>query len=110
MLYSQPGLASAEAVLLAITLSALALTARLAPLRAQDRLIRLEEQLRYQRILSPELAAKAATIPVPQIVALRFASDAELPVLIEQVIAGKLEKPKDIKAAVRIWRADLVRV
>ncbi|MEP7341233.1 MAG: DUF6526 family protein, partial [Acidobacteriota bacterium] len=81
MLYKAPGFESAEALLLAIGLLLMAFLTRINPLRAQDRVIRLEEQLRYQRLLPAALAAKAGALPVGFIVALRFASDEELPVV-----------------------------
>jgi hypothetical protein len=101
---------SAEAVqqtLLAIGLVVLGLLARVNALRAQDRVIRLEEQLRFERL---GLGAKATKLSVPQLVALRFASDDELGALADQVINGKLTTSKEIKAAVKNWRSDHVRV
>lgn len=84
---------------------------RLSPLRAQDRLIRLEEQLRYARLLPAELAAKAeATFSPRHYIALRFASDAELAGLVEKVIANPAMKGKEIKQQIRNWRADYFRL
>jgi hypothetical protein len=83
---------------------------RINPLKAQDRLIRLEEQLRYQRVLSADLAAQASTLPVGKIVALRFAPDEELPGLVTQVLDGKLNTSKEIKQAIKNWRGDYFRV
>jgi hypothetical protein len=85
--------------------------ARLSPLRAQDRLIRLEEQLRYQRVLPAALAEQAMHTLAPRhYTALRFASDAELAGLVEQVIANPQMKGKEIKQQIRNWRADYFRV
>lgn len=85
--------------------------ARLSPLRAQDRIIRLEEQLRYQRVLPAALAEKAvATFSPRHYIALRFASDAELPALVETVIANPAVKGKELKQQVRNWRADYFRL
>jgi hypothetical protein len=85
--------------------------ARLSPLRAQDRLIRLEEQLRYQRVLPAALAEQAMHTLAPRhYIALRFASDAELAGLVEQVIANPQMKGKEIKQQIRNWRADYFRV
>lgn len=84
---------------------------RLSPLRVQDRLIRLEEQIRFQRLLSPELTARAIdTLRPRHYIALRFASDAELPELVEQVIANPALTPKQIKQQIRNWRGDRFRV
>lgn len=85
--------------------------ARVSPLRAQDRLIRLEEQLRYQRVLPAALAEQAMHTLAPRhYTALRFASDAELAGLVEQVIANPQMKGKEIKQQIRNWRADYFRV
>ena len=79
-------------------------------LKVQDRLIRLEEQLRFQRVLPAELASRAATIPVPFLVALRFAPDEELAELVTQTLEQKFSKPIEVKKAIRNWRADYWRV
>lgn len=96
--------------LLGITLILLALASRLQSLKAQDRVIRLEERLRYRELLPGDLAAKASALPVSQIIALRFASDAELHGLVERTIGGEFAKPKDIKLAIKEWRGDHLRV
>ena len=79
------------------------------PIRVQDRVIRLEERMRLAR-LAPNLTAQAESVTPGQWAALRFASDAELPALAADVLAGKLVKPDDIKRAVKTWRADDLRV
>lgn len=84
---------------------------RLSPLRAQDRLIRLEEQLRYQRVLPAALVEQAMNTFSPRhYIALRFASDAELAGLVEKVIANPAMKGKEIKQQIKHWRADHFRV
>lgn len=84
---------------------------RLSPLRAQDRLIRLEEQLRYQRVLPATLVEQAmSTLSPRHYIALRFASDAELAGLVEKVIANPAMKGKEIKQQIRNWRGDYFRV
>ncbi len=93
-----------------VVLILLALVARLMAMTVQDRVIRLEERLRYRELLSPELAAKASDLSVGQIIALRFASDAELPGLVERTLNGEFAKPKDIKLAIKHWRGDYLRV
>jgi Family of unknown function (DUF6526) len=97
-------------VLLSFALILLALASRMQALKAQDRVIRLEERLRYREVLSPELAARASDLPVSKIIALRFASDGELSDLVTQVLDGKLNTTKEIKMAVKSWRADNHRV
>jgi len=86
------------------------LAARLQALTAQDRVIRLEEFLRYERLLGPDVVERAKTLPVKTIVALRFTSDDELPVLVGKVLDGTLTTTKEIKQAIGKWKADLYRV
>jgi len=93
-----------------LVLILLGISARLQALKAQDRVIRLEERLRYKELLSPELAQRASNMPEAQIISLRFASDGELAELVEQVLDGKLKSQKEIKLAVKNWRADHFRV
>jgi hypothetical protein len=109
-LYLSPDFAHAEALLLAVGLIVLFFLVRINPLKAQDRLIRMEEQQRYQKLLPAALAAKASALPERFIVALRFASDEELPALVQQVIDRKFAKPKEVKQAIKNWRGDYFRV
>ena len=95
---------------LALALAVLTVLARTNALRVQDRVIRLEERLRYQQVLSPALAQRAGALSPRQIVALRFASDEELAELAQQVLDGKLTEGKAIKRAVKRWRPDTLRV
>lgn len=97
-------------VLVAVGLVVLTLLSRTQALRAQDRLIRLEERLRFQSVLSPELAARAMTLTPDQLIGLRFASDGELSDLVERTLNGEFAKQKDIKLAIKDWRADHFRV
>ena len=75
----------------------------------QDRVIRLEEALRYQKILPADLQARTSQLTLRQIVGLRFASDAELPALTRRALDEKLGE-NQIKKEVKSWRADLLRV
>ena len=109
-LYRFRDLDHAAWLVLAVGLIVLGGLARLNALRVQDRLIRLEERLRYQQVLPPPLAQSAGALRLGQILALRFASDEELPELVQQVLDGKLTKANEIKRAVRHWRADTLRV
>ena len=96
-------------VVMAIALFLIAGLARDNPLRLQDRLIRLEENLRYQCLLTPALQAATQSLTLKQIHALRFASDAELPTLVQRTLSENLP-PKVIKQSITHWRADNLRV
>ena len=82
---------------------------RLNPLRAQDRLIRLEERMRMESVLPAALRSRIGELSERQLVALRFASDAELPGLVEKALSTRM-KERDIKKAIVNWRADNFRV
>jgi len=79
------------------------------PLKVQDRLIRLEVRLRLERILPADLKARIPELTVSQLIALRFASDAEMPSLVREVLDQKITRQKDIKQKVRDWQADHLR-
>ena len=95
---------------LAVALLILAFLARLFALGVQDRVIRLEERLRYQQLLPRDLKARINEFTTKQLVALRFASDAELPALARKVLAEKMEERKAIKQMIQNWRADYQRI
>jgi len=78
-------------------------------LTVQDRLIRLEMRLRLRQLLPPDLQPRINDLTHRQLVAMRFASDAELAELVREVLAGKLTTPKDIKLRVKNWQADWLR-
>ena len=78
-------------------------------LGVQDRLIRLEERLRMERLLPAELAPRIDELTTKQVVALRFASDGELAELTRRALDERLE-PKAIKAAIKAWRPDYRRI
>jgi Family of unknown function (DUF6526) len=96
-------------VLFAAALVVLVFLARLFALAVQDRVIRLEEQLRYERMLPAELQARAGELTMEQIIALRFASDAELTALTRKVLEEKLTERKAIKQLVKNWKPDYLR-
>jgi Family of unknown function (DUF6526) len=85
------------------------LTSRFMASRVQDRVIRLEETLRMQRVLPAGMQGDIPKLTREQFVALRFASDEELPDLVRRTVAGDFPKQKDIKLAVKNWRADWLR-
>jgi hypothetical protein len=96
-------------LLMGVLFSVAAPLIRVNPLRAQDRLIRLEERLRLEALLSAQLSARIGELTESQLIALRFASDNELPGLVEKVLSAKMPA-KDIKRAIVTWRADTFRV
>lgn len=83
--------------------------ARIMALRVQDRVIRLEERLRYQRLLPADLQNRIDDFTLSQLVSLRFASDAELPALARKVLDEKLNDRKAIKQLIKVWRPDYLR-
>jgi hypothetical protein len=100
----------AFSILVSIALLLLAFLARLFALGVQDRVIRLEERMRYERLLPHDLSPRIGEFTINQLVSLRFASDAELPALARKVLDGKMNERKVIKQMVQNWRADYQRV
>ena len=96
-------------VLMSVVLLLMLGTTRRYAAHNQDRLIRLEERLRYALLLPAAELPLVENLSVPQIVALRFASDAELPALALRAAGEKLT-PKPIKQSIQTWRADNFRV
>jgi hypothetical protein len=76
--------------------------------KLQDRIIRLEMRVRGASVLTADQQRLLAQLHVKQVVALRFASDAELPALLERAAREKLS-PADIKRAITSWTPDLDR-
>jgi hypothetical protein len=101
--------ATVGTLLVALAIFGLAFTARIMALTVQDRVIRLEMHLRMQELLPPGLRARIPEFTVDQLVALRFAGDAELPGLAQKVLDEKLTDRKAIKKLVRDWQPDLIR-
>ena len=101
--------AAVMGVILSAALMVFAISIRSQILRVQDRVIRLEMRLRLRENLPADLAARAAHLPVRQLIALRFASDEELPSLVSEVVDGKVVSPNDIKLKIRQWQADHLR-
>jgi hypothetical protein len=98
-----------EQVLLALGLTMGFLISRLMVLKVQDRVIRLEEHLRYERVLPADLKPRIGEFTIDQLVSLRFASDAELPVLARKVLDDKMSERKPIKQMVKTWKPDYLR-
>ena len=70
---------------------------------------RLEERLRYERLLPADLQARSGEFTTGQFVSLRFASDAELPALARKVLDERLTKRKAIKQLIKSWKPDYLR-
>jgi Family of unknown function (DUF6526) len=96
-------------LLTALALVVTIFLARVFALKVQDRVIRLEERLRLERLLPADLQGRIGEFTVGQLVGLRFASDAELPELARKVLNEKIAESKKIKLLVKNWRADYLR-
>jgi hypothetical protein len=97
-------------VLVAVALGLLAWYVRVFPLRAQDRVIRLEERHRLERLLPADLQGRIDELTPGQLIALRFAGDAEVVDLTRVVLDQKITGRDDIKKKIRDWRADHLRM
>lgn len=92
---------------------ALALVAALALLRrmvltVQNRVVRLEERLRLGRLL-PDRHEEVEGLTLDQLIAIRFASDAEVPHMLDRISRGEITTQDEIKRAVQHWRPDHLR-
>lgn len=96
-----------SALLAAAVLVILSMTRRYTT-ALQDRIIRLEMRLRLERLLPSPQQPQIARLTVPQLVALRFAGDAELPALVERAVSEGLSR-KEIKRAIVDWQPDFAR-
>ena len=108
-LVRHPGLGSTWLLVLAIAALVAIGRIRFYALRVQDRVIRLEERLRLKELLPPSLQPRVPELTEGQLIALRFASDAEVPDLAAKALEANL-KPAQIKQSVRLWRPDYWRV
>jgi hypothetical protein len=107
--WQEPTRSTAFAMLVAFALVGLALAARVMAVTVQDRVIRLEMRMRLRELLAPALQGRTSELTRQQLVALRFASDAELRELVPQVLGGSLATPKDIKLKIKEWQGDYLR-
>jgi hypothetical protein len=96
-------------MLTAAALVVLVLYARLFALKVQDRVIRLEERLRLEKLLPADLKPRIAEFTSGQLVAMRFACDAEIPALARKVLTDNIRGGKAIKQMVQTWRPDYLR-
>lgn len=106
LLIRYPGWGSAVSVVVALALAVVAFYARVFPLAVQDRLIRLEETLRLERLLDEGDRGRIHELRRGDFVGLRFASDEEVPDLCRRIFAGELKGREQIKKAIRSWRPD----
>ena len=109
LLFGASTLGSLWAVVVALALLTLAVLSRVQANTVQDRVIRLEMRQRLRELLPGDLQARIQDLTPRQLVALRFACDAELPELVRQVLAGTLSTQKEIKTRVRDWQGDWLR-
>ena len=96
-------------VLVILWLFILVFKTRVYSIKVQDRLIRLEERLRLAAVLPPMLQPRISELSIDQLIGLRFASDAELPGLVEKALGGNWNR-KQIKEAIQNWKPDTWRV
>ena len=96
-------------VLVSVALLAGFISVRVMALSVQDRIIRMEERQRLSQLLTGDLRSRIAEFTADQLVALRFASDDELPDLARKVLTDKIANRKAIKQMVKNWRADYLR-
>jgi hypothetical protein len=95
-----------------LTLATLVLVfkVRLYSVTVQDRIVRLEMRLRLERVLPGDLKGRIGDMTLPQLIGLRFASDEEMPALVQQVLDERITKADEIKKRVKNWQADDLRV
>lgn len=96
-------------IVVSLALFFLAERARSYALKAQDRVIRLEEKHRLAAVVSPSELIELESLTMRQYIALRFASNPELPELARRAVREKLTE-KQIKEAIVSWRADNDRI
>jgi hypothetical protein len=108
-LWLEPTGSMAFQVVVATALLLLALFSRSQVVTVQDRVIRLEMRLRLREVLPTDLQPRINELSRGQLVALRFAGDAELPALVREVLDGRLTTNKDIKTRIKHWQPDWLR-
>lgn len=105
-LVAAPSAETAVGLAAGVALFLVAFYARSFALQVQNRVIRLEERLRMATLLPDDLKGRVGEIRMGSYVALRFASDAELPGLVRRVLNGELATSDSIKRAIKDWRPD----
>jgi hypothetical protein len=109
-LFRTPSIDTVWTAVVAAALLLLALLARNMAITAQNRIIRLEMRHRLRDVLPSDVHNRIGDLTAQQLIALRFASDAELPALVRDVLAGNLATQKAIKERVKNWKGDHLRV
>jgi len=107
--FKNPGWSTGWWLLVSIALVLTVFTARTMATVTQDRIIRLEERLRLRSLMAGR-EADIDKLTVQQLVGLRFASDAEVPALVDKVLADNMKGPDDVKKEIKTWRGDVLRV
>jgi hypothetical protein len=105
----RPTLASTLLLILSFGFVMIAFKARGYALKAQDRVIRLEERLRLAMLMPEAERSRIGELTESQLIALRFAADDELPALAMRALHERLTS-KQIKRAIVSWRGDYFRV
>jgi hypothetical protein len=108
-LVKAPNWTTGAHVLVVLWLLVLVFKMRIYSLKVQDRVIRLEEQVRLRSILPAAMQPRIADLSIDQFIGLRFASDGEVAGLVEKALAGNWNR-KQIKEAIQTWRPDNWRV
>jgi hypothetical protein len=108
-LFRYPGVLGLWLLLVSLALVVMAGRMRSYATHLQDRIIRVEENLRLARVLPEPLRSRMGELSDSQILGLRFASDVELPALVQRVLDERLSR-SDIKRAVQEWRPDYSRI
>lgn len=109
-LIRQPSWDTGWAAVVAVALVAAVFASRTMALTVQNRLIRLEERLRLEKVLPPDLQEAGAAIRTSLLLGLRFAPDDEVPGLVRRISSGELTTRKEVKQAISGWKADWMRV
>lgn len=107
--YQRPSWFSAWEVIFVIAVFVITFRTRTYAVKLQDRIIRLEERLRLAGLVSEPLRSRIGELTEAQLIGLRFASDAEIPALVQETLSKQLGRD-DIKKAVKSWRPDYFRV
>ena len=100
---------TAVGVLMALALLGLFFYVRIFTLTVQDRIIRLEMRLRLKQVLPADLQTRIPELTPGQLIGLRFASDAELPELVREVLTNSINDREVIKKKIKNWQADNLR-